>query len=199
MICPTCGYSAPGTAPVCPRCARPLALDPGVPAAPYGGPGSTPYAPAASAPAPGVPLAGHGAPGSGVASGHGYGYGSAPAARLPSSAENPYAPPAPGAGPAPPGYAYAYAFASDVPSSGWAVASLVVGIVSILLYPFAIITGPLAIIFFYLARRQIAVTPPTHKGMGMAIAGLVTGIIGSLLGLLVVIGVVAFLGAFRAG
>jgi hypothetical protein len=146
-----------------------------------------------------VPLAGHGAPGSGVASGHGYGYGSAPAARLPSSAENPYAPPAPGAGPAPPGYAYAYAFASDVPSSGWAVASLVVGIVSILLYPFAIITGPLAIIFFYLARRQIAVTPPTHKGMGMAIAGLVTGIIGSLLGLLVVIGVVAFLGAFRAG
>jgi hypothetical protein len=195
--CPFCGYSDPGTPAVCPRCARALAPTgapaSGLPGQPYGvhgqGAGSAPAAPYGSAvSATGAP-AGYGSPPGPVAG------APLPAPRLPSSSENPYAPPMIGA--APPPYAYAYAFAPDVPNSGWSIASMVIGILSIILYPAGLVTGTLAIVFWYLARRQISQQPPTHKGMGMAVAGLVTGIIGAFLGLLFVIGVAAFTGAFH--
>jgi len=73
-----------------------------------------------------------------------------------------------------------------MPSSGWAVASMVLGIVSI---PTCIcfglpplICGPLAIVFYVVAKKQIDSGAYSTQSNGMAIAGLVCGIIGTILG-----------------
>lgn len=76
------------------------------------------------------------------------------------------------------------------PASGYAVASMVLGIISI---PgcFAcgvpsLICGTLAIIFWFVARREIATGQCSSGSAGMALAGLITGIIGVSLFLLLV-------------
>ncbi|TJZ55554.1 DUF4190 domain-containing protein [Streptomyces piniterrae] len=61
-------------------------------------------------------------------------------------------------------------------TSGKAVASMVTGIVSIVVPFVGIVTGPLAIILGAKARGEIQRT--RQQGNGLAIAGLVTGIIG---------------------
>lgn len=58
-------------------------------------------------------------------------------------------------------------------TNGKAIASMVMGIVGMLF--FGIILGPLAIVFGFLARKEIATT--RQSGNGMAIAGIVLGII----------------------
>ncbi|MEX2975206.1 DUF4190 domain-containing protein [Streptomyces sp. C184] len=63
-------------------------------------------------------------------------------------------------------------------TSGKAVASMVIGIASLVIPFIGIVTGPLAIIFAARARREIQHTG--QKGDGMAIAGLVTGIVGCI-------------------
>jgi hypothetical protein len=63
--------------------------------------------------------------------------------------------------------------------SGKAIAALVLGILS-LLAPFGIILGIIAIVLGGLARKEIAVDPGV-RGDGMALAGMITGAIGSLL------------------
>ncbi|GAB7033801.1 DUF4190 domain-containing protein [Streptomyces sp. NPDC021749] len=62
------------------------------------------------------------------------------------------------------------------PTSGKAVASMVTGIASLVIPFIGIITGPLAVILGTKARNEIRRTG--QKGDGLAIAGLVTGIIG---------------------
>jgi len=106
------------------------------------------------------------------------------AAAPPSSDDNPYAAPA-AAGPPPAAYGYAYRPPATLPTSGKAIASMVIGICSIPFYFLGFILGPLAIGLWASARNDFKQYPPTHKGQGLATAGLVTGIIGSLLGLLV--------------
>ena len=64
-----------------------------------------------------------------------------------------------------------------------AVASLVLGIVG--LFCFGIIMGPLAIVFGVKARREVAMNP-TYTGGGLATAGLVMGIIDTLLFVLII-------------
>ena len=61
-------------------------------------------------------------------------------------------------------------------TSGKAVASMVTGIVSLVVPFVGIVTGPLAIILAARARGEIRNT--RQKGDGLAITGLVTGIIG---------------------
>ncbi len=75
-----------------------------------------------------------------------------------------------------------------LPSSGKAVASMVLGICSIvgcLFYGIPAITcGPLAIIFAVLAKGQIQRGEVSGASKGMAIAGMICGIIGTCLALL---------------
>jgi uncharacterized Tic20 family protein len=61
-------------------------------------------------------------------------------------------------------------------TNGKAVASMVTGIASLVIPFIGIITGPLAIVFATRARSEVQRT--RQKGDGLAITGLVTGIIG---------------------
>ena len=90
------------------------------------------------------------------------------------------APPPPGYGqaPPPPGYGYPQQQPS---SSGKAVWGLVLGIISIVFCYLGMLIGPAAIIVSVLARKDIDAQPPgAVSGRGMATAGLVTGIIGTV-------------------
>ena len=79
----------------------------------------------------------------------------------------------------------------SAPASGKAIASMVLGIVSIVMCMFygipAIICGVLAIIFNRLAQTQIRQGTVSPGSIGMAKAGLITGIIGLALGLIFIL------------
>lgn len=78
----------------------------------------------------------------------------------------------------------------DLPGSGKAVTSLVLGILSIvgcMIYGLpAIIMGGLAIIFAQIARTDMRSNKVSPNSRGLATAGLVCGIIGTSLGVLYV-------------
>jgi hypothetical protein len=69
-------------------------------------------------------------------------------------------------------------------TSGKATASLVLGIIGILILP--IVFSVLAIVFASIARREIE-ADPSLGGKGLATAGLVTGIVGLVGGLILVV------------
>jgi Domain of unknown function (DUF4190) len=75
----------------------------------------------------------------------------------------------------PAGYGY-----QSTRTNGLAIASLVLGIAQIFL---CIIGGILALVFGYIARRQIDESGGTQGGRGMAIAGIILGWIGIGLGI----------------
>lgn len=83
-----------------------------------------------------------------------------------------------------------------LPTSGKAITALVLGICSIpvcVLYGIpAIICGILAIIFARTAKAQIRAGEAGANSKGMAIAGLICGIVGLCLGLLYVGGIIVF-------
>jgi hypothetical protein len=90
------------------------------------------------------------------------------------------APPPPPLPPSPP----------SLPTSGLAIASLVTGIGGLFLLP--LIGSILAVIFGYMARREIRQRPDEISGDGLALAGIVIGWIGvglALIGLLIAGGV----------
>ena len=63
-------------------------------------------------------------------------------------------------------------------TSGKAVASLVCGILSLLIPFLGFVLGVLGIVFGVLSRKEIQRSEKSLKGKGMAIAGFVCGIIG---------------------
>lgn len=65
-----------------------------------------------------------------------------------------------------------------------AIISLVLGIVGIV---FCQITGPIALITGYMARKKATENPAEYGGSGLAMAGIITGIIGTLLLVLIVL------------
>jgi Domain of unknown function (DUF4190) len=69
-------------------------------------------------------------------------------------------------------------------TSGKAIASLVLGIISLFL--FGVIAGVLAIIFGVQARREIE-ADPSVGGRGLATAGLTLGIIGVVLWAIIIL------------
>ena len=91
-------------------------------------------------------------------------------------------PPAPGAHGAPGPYGYPMV-AAAAPTNGFAIASMVLGIVWIYW-----IGSILAIVFGHLSLRQIK-RNPYQSGRGMAIAGLVLGYVGLAVLALVVVGI----------
>ena len=79
-------------------------------------------------------------------------------------------------------------------SQGFGIASLVLGIVSIIFLwfpPFAIIAGILAIIFAVIQKKQ--------KPTDIATAGLITGIVGTALGTILLIIMILSLAIFTPG
>lgn len=100
--------------------------------------------------------------------------------------------PAPAAVPAAaPGFAPPPAPAPGGRAPGKSIAALAVGIAALVLFPLAIILGPVALVLGIQALRQLKRAPST-AGQGMAIAGIVLGGIGFLVGITVVLAAVVF-------
>ena len=83
-------------------------------------------------------------------------------------------------------------------TSGYAIASLVLGVLSIVpgVYLGGLVMGILAIVFSRMAMTRIRATPGSINGQGFATAGLVTGIVGLSLSVMVILifGAIAGLG-----
>jgi len=75
-----------------------------------------------------------------------------------------------------------------------AIVSLVLGIVSLICCYAQIIIGPAALITGFLARKNANTNPAENGGGGLALAGMITGAIGTLIGILLLI--LQVLGAF---
>lgn len=87
-----------------------------------------------------------------------------------------------------PYFGYPYnAFRPLAPKSPYAVPSLVLGIVGM----FCWITAPVGLGLGLAAIRQIDAAPRRYRGRGQAIGGIVTGLIGTLLMLLLILGAVS--------
>jgi len=87
--------------------------------------------------------------------------------------------------------------APSMPTSGFAVASLVLGVGGLVVLP--LIGSILAIIFGYMARRDIRERPDQISGSGVALAGIVTGWIGVAFALLGLVAIGAVLGCGLCG
>lgn len=74
-----------------------------------------------------------------------------------------------------------------------AIVSLVCGILSVLCC-FSVITGPAALITGFMAKKNAGQNPTQYGGSGLALAGMITGGIGTVIGILVI--VLQILGAF---
>ena len=104
--------------------------------------------------------------------------------------------------PKPPAQQQAYAAApppiANQGSNGMAIAALVMGILTIvfffLFFPLSFILGILGIIFGFIARGRARENPSVGGG-GMALAGIITSIIGLLLALIVSVVIGLLLGA----
>ena len=195
MTCPNCGAAVADNRRFCGKCGTALTASEGAaaPTAPpeYTGPAgvppsawgvaSTPGAIADPQPAPPAPAApsdpfappdlspppGYGAP-------PGYPPPGYPPPGYPPPGYAPQGYPPPGYGAGPPGWS-GYG-PPPVHSNGFAIASLVLGIVG---WPFCGIGSVLAIIFGFLARDQIRRSNGTQTGGGMALAGIILGFLGA--------------------
>lgn len=122
--------------------------------------------------------------------------GSTPPPGYPPAGHSPYgAPPQP-----PPGYAvYGQpAYGPAAQTHGGATASMVVGIVGLASMFFcyglvSIITGPIAFFMGRSAAKEIAASPQSWSNSGMAKAGWIMGLIQTMLSLLLLIAVAAFI------
>lgn len=84
---------------------------------------------------------------------------------------------------------------ASAPAQGLAVASLVLGILSVLGLGFVLVVPILAVVFGHIALSRSSKEPQIYGGRGLAIAGLVTGYLGFVLfffGLLAALAIPAF-------
>jgi hypothetical protein len=163
------------------------------PANPYGPPPTppNPYAapePGVGGPPPTTPPTYEQAP-----------YGQAPYGQEPygqPSYPQPGYPPAPGYPGAP------YGYAAPPPNDGGATAAMIVGIVSLVLacgYGIGLLGAPVALVMGRRSMKRIDASQGTLGGRGMALAGFVMGIIGTIfLVLAIILGVVLAI-AFATG
>ncbi len=71
-------------------------------------------------------------------------------------------------------------------SKGLALGSLICGILSCVCC-FSVLTGPAAVIMGFIAKKNIDENPRQYGGRGMAVAGMITGAVGFLIGVAVII------------
>ncbi len=121
-----------------------------------------------------------------------------PAYGQPAYGQAPQGPPAYGQAPqGPPAYgqpAYGYGYTQQPRTNGKAMWAMIVGIVSILFCYLGVLIGPVAIVLGVLGKKDIKNSNGAETGEGMATAGLVTGIIGTVIWLGVdVLGIIAVL------
>ena len=96
----------------------------------------------------------------------------------------------------PPGYAVA------PPNEGMAVASMVIGIVSLVLacgYGIGLLGAPVALVLGRVSMKRIDASGGQLGGRGMAQAGFILGIVGTVLLVLVIIGVIVVIVAAANG
>lgn len=80
-----------------------------------------------------------------------------------------------------PGYVQpGYGYPAPPRSNGKAMWSMIAGIISIVFCYVGLLIGPVAIILAVLGKKDIGRSNGTQTGDGMAIAGLVTGIVGTV-------------------
>jgi hypothetical protein len=79
------------------------------------------------------------------------------------------------------GQPYGYAPRPPVPTNGKAIAALVLGIVSIFFCYLGLLIGPAAIVLGILAGNELKARPGVQAGEGLARAGLITGIVGTVI------------------
>jgi hypothetical protein len=95
-------------------------------------------------------------------------------------------PPPPVYGAAPTYYPQGYGYAAQPSTNGSAVASLVLGIVGMLTCGYTFFIAPvLAVVLGVTARRQIRESG--QQGDGMALAGIITGVIGLVISAAIVV------------
>lgn len=179
MYCPNCGTENKDDSIYCNLCQEPLKKYAGAPSAPAAAPYENPSAPPAqSALVP--PGAGFGQPGPPPPPYGGAAYpGPGPGYQAGQPGPQAY-PPSYGAYPPQPGYPpYPVIIAQGASTPGEATASLVLGILGILVCP--IILSVLAIVFGLKAKNMIDASGGYLGGRGVAMAGLVLGIVGLFL------------------
>jgi hypothetical protein len=96
------------------------------------------------------------------------------------------------------GYGYGWPGMPPAPNNGMGTASLVIGIISAVvfcLWPLAILLGVLAVVLGILARRKASRGEATNSGQ--ALAGIICGAVGVVLGILIT--VVFFAGTDDSG
>jgi hypothetical protein len=81
--------------------------------------------------------------------------------------------------------------ATGVPTDTLAIVSLVLGILSVVTCGILAILGPVAIILGAVGRGRIQNSGGTLKGGGLALAGLILGIVGTIILGIAIIGVIA--------
>jgi hypothetical protein len=80
-----------------------------------------------------------------------------------------------------PAYGYpGYGYQAPPRTNGKAIGGMVVGIVSIMFCYVGVLIGPVAIILSVLGRKDIKRSNGAQTGQGMATAGLITGIVGTV-------------------
>lgn len=75
---------------------------------------------------------------------------------------------------------YGYGYPPAPQASGKATAAMIVGIVSIVFCYLGVLIGPVAIVLAVQAKKDIKRSNGTRTGDGMATAGLITGIVGTV-------------------
>jgi MFS family permease len=80
-------------------------------------------------------------------------------------------------------------------TSGYAIASLVLGIVGIFVFP--VVGSILALIFGYIARNEIDRSSGRQGGRGLAIAGIVLGWVGVVFGIVLLLILLLFAAALN--
>ena len=77
--------------------------------------------------------------------------------------------------------AYGYGYPPQQRTNGKAMWGMIVGIIAIVFCYLGVLIGPVAIVLSVLGKKDIKRSNGTQSGDGMATAGLVTGIVGTVL------------------
>lgn len=100
-----------------------------------------------------------------------------------------------------PGGMYGYPVAPYIPDAPYSDAALWLGIISLaslIIFPFGILLAPLAMIFGFVGRSKVKQAPPNSYQTGKLTAGWILGMIGTVLLVLIIIGLALLIRALSS-